>query len=83
LGPLAQWGLTVENQKIVTDPTTGSTGVPGIYGAGDVVTYDHKLKLIMTGFAEVAQAMYAIKGYLFPHLAHTFQHSTSTGVQVL
>ena len=36
------------------------TKIPGIFAAGDIATYPHKLKLILTGFAEAAQAAHAI-----------------------
>lgn len=79
LGPLSQWGLHIENQRILTNPLTGETNCPGIYAAGDIATYPHKLKLIMTGFAEVAQMAHHLKGYLFPDLYSPFKHSTTLG----
>jgi thioredoxin reductase (NADPH) len=79
LGPLSQWGLHIENQRIVTNPLTGQTNRPGIYAAGDIVTYPHKLKLIMTGFAEIAQCVHHLKGYLFPDQFIPFKHSTTLG----
>jgi thioredoxin reductase (NADPH) len=80
LGPLAQWGLTLVNKRIQTDPLTGLTNLKGIYAAGDIATYPHKLKLIMTGFSEVAHIAHHIKGYLHPEKAHSFQHSTTQGI---
>jgi thioredoxin reductase (NADPH) len=79
LGPLSQWGLTIENQRIVTNPLTGETNRPGIYAAGDIAVYPHKLKLIMTGFSEMAQIAHHIKGYLFPDQFSPFKHSTTLG----
>jgi thioredoxin reductase (NADPH) len=81
LGPLNTWGLALENQRILINPTTGETNLPGIYAAGDIATYPHKLKLIMTGFAEVGQIAYHLKSYLFPDQFVSFQHSTSHGIQ--
>jgi len=80
LGPLGQWGLNIANQRICIDPTTGTTNKPGIYAAGDIATYPHKLKLIMTGFAEVAQIAHHLKNYLFPDRFFAFKHSTSSGI---
>jgi thioredoxin reductase (NADPH) len=82
LGPMANWSMSIDQDRIVIDPTTGKTSVDGLYAAGDVATYPHKLKLIMTGFAEVAQATHHIKGYIYPERAHSFQHSTSIGLPV-
>jgi thioredoxin reductase (NADPH) len=80
LGPIGQWGLDIHNQRICIDPTTGTTNKPGIYAAGDIATYPHKLKLIMTGFAEVAQIAHHLKRYLFPGQFFSFKHSTSSGI---
>lgn len=80
LGPLGTWGLELENQRIKINPTTGQTNLPGIYAAGDIAIYPNKLKLIMTGFAEVGQIAYHLKSYLFPDQFVSFQHSTSQGI---
>lgn len=80
LGPLAQWGLTLANKRVQTDPLTGLTNLQGIYAAGDMATYPHKLKLIMTGFSEIAHIAHHVKKYLQPERAHSFQHSTTQGI---
>lgn len=80
LGPLAEWGLDLERSTIKIDPTTGETSESGIFAAGDVASYPHKLKLILTGFAEVAQAAHAAYAYVFPGQALHFEHSTTSGV---
>lgn len=80
LGPLLDWNFCLDKGRIVIDPTTGQTERAGLYAAGDGVAYPHKLKLILTGFAEAAQALHHIKGYLFPEKKFSFQHSTSTGI---
>jgi thioredoxin reductase (NADPH) len=79
LGAIGQWGLETHNGRICIDPTTGATNQPGIYVAGDMATYAHKQKLIMTGFAEAAQIAPHLKQYLFPEQVFHFQHSTSSG----
>ena len=56
IGPLAEWGLRVENDEIVVNPQM-ETGRPGVYAAGDITTYPGKLKLIATGFGEAATAV--------------------------
>ena len=48
IGPLAEWGLTIEKDEIVVTSTM-ETGRAGIYAAGDITTYPGKLKLIATG----------------------------------
>ena len=64
----------------VKDPTTMQTATAGIYAAGDIATYPNKLKLILTGFAEAAQAAHAIHPLVFPGEALHFVYSTSKGI---
>ena len=42
------------------------TNLPGVYAAGDVVTYDGKLKLIATGVGEAAIAVNHAKTFIDP-----------------
>lgn len=80
LGPMADWGLNLERNHIKTDPATGATNIPGIYAVGDIATYDHKIKLILTGFAEAAQAAHAIYRQVNPDRELHFEYSTTSGV---
>ena len=65
LGPLMEWGLDIQKRQIMVD-TKGATSVPGVYAAGDIVDYDGKVKLIATGFGEVATAVNNAYAYLNP-----------------
>ncbi|HEY2793766.1 MAG TPA: NAD(P)/FAD-dependent oxidoreductase [Micromonosporaceae bacterium] len=56
LGALSDWGLSVIDRHIVVDSTM-STGVPGIYAAGDITEYRGKVRLISVGFGEAALAV--------------------------
>ena len=58
LGPLADWPLAIEKGSIVVDPRMKTT-MEGVWAAGDVTTFDGKLKLIATGFAEASTAVLA------------------------
>jgi thioredoxin reductase (NADPH) len=80
LGPIAQWGLNLEHNRIAVDPATCATNVPGIFAAGDIAAYPGKLKLILSGFAESALAAHAIYPLIFPDRALHFEYSTTTGV---
>ena len=80
LGPIAEWGLALDQHHIAVDPATCATNVPGIFAIGDIATYRAKLKLILTGFAEAAQAARAIFPLARPGEALHFQYSTTTGV---
>lgn len=56
LGPLTNWGLTITKRHIHVDSHM-STGVAGIYAAGDVTDYPGKVRLISVGFGEAALAV--------------------------
>jgi thioredoxin reductase (NADPH) len=56
LGPLTRWGLTIDKRHIVVDSTM-ATGVERIFAAGDITEYPGKVRLIATGFGEVATAV--------------------------
>lgn len=80
LGPIADWGIDIDLHHIPVSPTTCQTNVPGIFAIGDVATYEHKLKLILTGFSEAAMAAHAIHPLVFPGEALHFEYSTTKGV---
>jgi thioredoxin reductase len=65
LGPLMEWGIDIRKRQIVVD-TMGRTTVEGIYAAGDIVEYQGKVKLIATGFGEVATAVNNAAAFLNP-----------------
>ena len=56
LGAIAQWGLDIEKGEIKVSQTM-ATNLPGVFAAGDIITYPGKLKLIATGAAEAAIAV--------------------------
>lgn len=56
LGPLADWGLTLQARHIVVD-TRMATNLPRVYAAGDIAEYAGKVRLIAVGFGEVALAV--------------------------
>lgn len=80
LGPLAQWGLTLEQQHISVVHETCQTNLPGVYAIGDIATYPGKQKLILCGFAEAAQVAHAIRARLFPGEQFHFAYSTTSGL---
>ena len=65
IGPIKGWGLETQGSTICVN-TRMETNLPGIYAAGDVVTYDGKLKLIATGVAEAAIGVNHAKTYIDP-----------------
>lgn len=80
LGPIAEWGLGMDKSHIQVDHLTAETNRPGVYAIGDIATYPHKLKLILTGFAEGAQAAHSIRSFLYPDEVVHFEYSTTKGV---
>lgn len=76
LGPITEWGLEIENNEIVVN-TKMETNVPGIYAAGDIVTYPGKIKLIATGFGEAPTAVNNAKTYIDPSARLSPGHSSS------
>ena len=56
LGPLRSWDIEHDGRRIRTD-SRGTTSVPGVFAAGDVVDYPGKVPLIATGFGEAATAV--------------------------
>jgi len=65
LGPLKEWGFTIEKNQIVVDHCY-RTGLPGVFAVGDVCTYEGKIKLIATGVGEAATAVCLAKTMIDP-----------------
>ncbi|MEX0809758.1 MAG: NAD(P)/FAD-dependent oxidoreductase [Dongiaceae bacterium] len=80
IGPIAEWGLDLENRHILVDPATSATNLPGVYAIGDIAHYRNKLKLILCGFSEAAMAAHAIRPLVHPGEAYHFEYSTTSGV---
>ncbi len=80
LGPLKEWGLNIDKSHITVTLGTYETSIPGIFAIGDVATYPHKQKLILTGFSEAAAAAHKIRELVYPGETFHFQYSTSQGV---
>jgi thioredoxin reductase len=79
LGPLAEWGLTLEKDEIVVNSMM-ETGRPGIYAAGDITTFPGKLKLIASGFAEAATAVNQAVHWVYPEKKVAPGHSSNMAI---
>jgi thioredoxin reductase (NADPH) len=79
LGPIADWGLELERDSIRVN-TRMETNLAGIYGAGDIVVYPGKVKLIATGFGEAATAVNNAAQYINPKASVFPGHSSSQDV---
>src|SRR3954453_20064709 len=78
LGPIAGWGLNLDENLIPVDTAKFETSTPGISAIGDINHYPGKLKLILSGFHEGALAAQKVHRYVFPEKKLTFQYTTSS-----
>ena len=78
LGPVANWGLKMEEELIPADTGTFETSVPGLFAIGDINTYSGKLKLILSGFHEAALMAQKAHRYVYPEKKLVFQYTTSS-----
>jgi ferredoxin/flavodoxin---NADP+ reductase len=76
LGPIKEWGLDIEKNSIVVNSKM-ETNIPGIYAAGDICTYDGKVKLIACGFGEAPTAVNNAKAFIDPKAKIQPLHSSS------
>ncbi len=76
LGPIKDWGLEIDKNCIVVNSKM-ETNIPGIYAAGDIATYEGKMKLIAAGFGEAPTAVNSAKDYIDPETAKAHAHSSS------
>ncbi len=75
LGPIADWGLQVENRRIAVDGAM-RTNLPRIYAVGDICTYEGRVPLISVGFGEAATAANHAAVELRPGSRLEPEHST-------
>ena len=78
LGPIKHWGFEITGNSIRVNSRM-ATNIPGVYGAGDIVDYDGKLKLIATGFGEAAIAVNNAKAHVDPTAKVNPGHSSEIG----
>ena len=78
LGPVANWGIDLKDNLIPVDTETFETNIPGIFAVGDINTYPGKLKLILSGFHEVALMSQKAHRYVYPDKRLVFQYTTSS-----
>jgi thioredoxin reductase (NADPH) len=78
LGPVADWGLQLEESVVKVDTEKFQTSEPGIFAIGDINSYAGKLKLILSGFHEAALMAQAAKHHISPTERIVFQYTTSS-----
>src|SRR5215813_7214264 len=78
LGPVADWGLNLEENLIPVDTAKFETSEQGIFAIGDINTYPGKLKLILSGFHEAALMAQEAHHHIYPDKKLIFQYTTSS-----
>src|SRR4029079_19813946 len=78
LGPIANFGLNLNENLIPVDTEKFETGTKGIFAIGDLNTYPGKLKLTLSGFHEAALMAQAAHRYVHPDKKLRFQYTTSS-----
>ena len=78
LGPIAEWGLNMNKKTIDVNSKNFETNKKGIFAAGDICSYPGKLKLILSGFHEVALASVECFKRARPNEKYRFEFTTSS-----
>ena len=78
LGPIAEWGLNMDKKTIEVNSENFETNKKGIFAAGDICSYPGKLKLILSGFHEVALASVECFKRARPNEKYRFEFTTSS-----
>jgi thioredoxin reductase (NADPH) len=78
LGPIANFGLNLNENLIPVDTEKFETTTPSIFAIGDINNYPGKLKLILSGFHEAALMAQAAHRYVHPDKTLRFQYTTSS-----
>ena len=78
LGPIAEWGLNMSKKTIEVNSENFETNKKGIFAVGDICSYPGKLKLILSGFHEVALASVECFRRARPNEKYRFEFTTSS-----
>ena len=78
LGPITEWGLSLEKKHIPVNTENFQTNKEGIFAIGDICTYPGKLKLILSGFHEGALASRACFKLARPNEKYRFEFTTTS-----
>ena len=78
LGPIAEWGLNMDKKTVQVNSENFQTNKKGIFAAGDICNYPGKLKLILSGFHEVALASVECFKRARPNEKYRFEFTTAS-----
>ncbi len=77
LGPILEWNVDLENNKIKVNTENFETNKPGIFAVGDINHYPGKLDLILCGFHETTLAVQEAFKRINPGERVPFGYTTS------
>ena len=78
LGPVANWGLNLNENLIPVDTEHFESSEKAIFAVGDINHYPGKLKLILCGFHEAALMTQQAHKYIYPDKELRFEYTTSS-----
>jgi thioredoxin reductase (NADPH) len=78
LGPIADWGIDLENKQVLVDTEKFQSSTVGIFAVGDINTYPGKKKLIVCGFHEATLAAYGCAAHIHPGQVIHLQYTTTS-----
>lgn len=81
LGPVAEFGLNLNENLIPVDTEKFQTSTPGIFAIGDINHYPGKLKLILSGFHEAALMSHAAYEHIHGEKKRLLYTTSSTDLQ--
>ena len=77
LGPIAEWGIDMNNKKVSVDTEKFETSTKGLFAVGDINDYPGKLDLILCGFHETTLAVQEAYKRSYPGERVPFGYTTS------
>ena len=77
LGPIADWGIDMNNKKVSVDTEKFETSTKGLFAVGDINDYPGKLDLILCGFHETTLAVQEAYRRSYPGKRVPFGYTTS------
>jgi thioredoxin reductase (NADPH) len=78
LGPVANFGIALQDNLVPVDTSTFETSLPGVFAIGDINVYPGKMKLILSGFHEAALMAKKAFAIVHPDRRYRFQYTTSS-----
>lgn len=78
MGPIADWGWTLERKQVPVSTETFQSEIPGIFAVGDINFYPGKRKLILSGFHEATLATFAAMAFISPGKKVLLQYTTTS-----